>query len=114
RAVRGAEENGLGGELPDAAAGADRLVVDADVGMALGVFREPLRIDRIGERRARAVDLVAAAARIRGGRSLSGQSRAGLARGRRLAATAGGEGGGHGEDGERAYVPCLAKDSGHV
>ena len=45
------------GELTDAAARADRLVVDLDVRVQLVVLGEPLRVDRGRERRAGAVDL---------------------------------------------------------
>ena len=62
RTVRGAEEDGAGGELADAAARADRLVVDLHVRMHLVVLVEPLRIDRVGERGAGAVDLSAVCA----------------------------------------------------
>jgi hypothetical protein len=57
RSVGGPEEDRLVRELPDAPSRADRLVVDRHVGMELVVFGEPLRIDRVGERRAGAVDL---------------------------------------------------------
>src|SRR5262245_2568825 len=51
RRIGGAESDGAGLDLLDAAAGADRLVVETDTGLLL-VRVGPLRIDRIGERRA--------------------------------------------------------------
>jgi hypothetical protein len=57
-----AEENRAVRQLPNPAAGADRLVVDADVRMKLRVLREPLGVDRIRKRGARAIDLCAARA----------------------------------------------------
>ena len=51
RPVGGAEIDGLFRQLSDAAARADRLVVDFDPG-ALSVVGEPLRINGIRERRA--------------------------------------------------------------
>src|SRR5207247_11360850 len=68
RTVRGAEKYGLVGDLLDAAARPDRLVVDANVRVQLVVLAEPLRIDRIGECGAGAVDLQ----RLRGGRGTIG------------------------------------------
>src|SRR5262249_4591000 len=56
RAVGGAEVDRARGHLLDAAAAADRLVVEADLGIHLGVLIEPLRVDRVWERRAGAVD----------------------------------------------------------
>ena len=49
RAVGGAEVHGALGELADAAAGADGLIVDLDAGL-LVVGVEPLGVDRIRER----------------------------------------------------------------
>src|SRR5262249_30280739 len=54
--VRGAEVDSPFEYLADAAAAADRLVVDLYVGLALVELVEPLRVDRVGERRAGAVD----------------------------------------------------------
>ena len=51
RRVGGAEGDGLGLDLLDAAAGADRLVVQADAGLLL-VGVGPLGVDRVGEGRA--------------------------------------------------------------
>ena len=56
RHVGGAEGHGLGLDLLDAAARADRLVVQPDAGLFL-VGVGPFRIDRIGERRAGAGDV---------------------------------------------------------
>ena len=49
RPVGRAEEHRLVGELTDAAARADRLVVDLDVRVDLVVLGEPLRVDRVRE-----------------------------------------------------------------
>ncbi len=57
RAVGGAEEHRLVGQLADAGAGTERLVVDQDARLELGVLGEPLRIDRRREGGAGAVDL---------------------------------------------------------
>ena len=57
RAVGRAEEHGLVDQLLDAAARADRLVVDADVRVQLVVLGKPLRIDRVREGGAGTVDL---------------------------------------------------------
>ncbi len=57
RAVGGAEEDRTGAELADAAARADGLIVDLHVRVQLVVVAEPLRIDRVGERCPRSVDL---------------------------------------------------------
>ncbi len=56
-AGRGAEEDRAGAELADAAARADGLIVDPHVRMQLAILAEPLRVDGVGKRRARAVDL---------------------------------------------------------
>jgi hypothetical protein len=56
RRVRGAERHGLVLNLLDAAAGADRLVVEADVGLFLVGVR-PLGVDRVGEGGAGAGDV---------------------------------------------------------
>src|SRR5439155_2894770 len=55
--VRRAEIDGARQKLPDATAGANRLIVDLNIRVELMVFVEPLRVDRIGEGGARAVDL---------------------------------------------------------
>jgi hypothetical protein len=57
RTIRRAEENRSLGQLSDARTGAERLIVDFDVRAQFVEFSEPFRVDRIGERRARAVDL---------------------------------------------------------
>ena len=57
RPVARAEEDRLARQLLDAAARADRLVVDLDVGVDLVVLGEPLRVDRVREGGAGAVDL---------------------------------------------------------
>src|SRR5512138_355798 len=49
--IASAEVDSLLGELPNAAARADRLIVDFDAGLR-GVVGEPFRIDGIWERRA--------------------------------------------------------------
>jgi hypothetical protein len=70
--VGGAEIHGAFSELPDAASGPDRLVVDANAGLSV-VGIEPLGVDRIGEGRS--------GARERGSRRRwSGSSVIGLAR----------------------------------
>jgi hypothetical protein len=51
RSVGGAEGHGAGDDLLDAAAGADRLIVQADAGVLL-IGVSPFGIDRIGEGRA--------------------------------------------------------------
>ena len=89
--VGGAEEDRLVGELADAAARADRLVVDPDVGTDLVVLREPLRVDGVRERGARAVDLPRSG-RGTGGR-FAGRQRRGLTLGRPAARTGGGQAG---------------------
>ena len=65
RLIGRAEEDGPARQLADAGAGSERLIVDADVRVQLVVLGEPLRVDRIRERRAGAVDLGAAAGRCR-------------------------------------------------
>ncbi len=55
--ICGAEEDRLGRDLTNAAARTDRLIVDLYGRMRLVVLVEPLRVDRIRERRARSVDL---------------------------------------------------------
>src|SRR4051794_1196958 len=50
-AVGRAKKDGLIGDLPDAAARPDRLIVDLDVWLQFVVLGEPLRVDRVGERR---------------------------------------------------------------
>ena len=57
RPVRGAEVDGLLGDLLDAAAAADRLIVEAHGRIDLDVLVEPLRIDRVRESRPGAVEL---------------------------------------------------------
>ena len=59
RHVGGAERHGLGLDLLDAAARADRLVVEADAGLLLVGIR-PFRVDRIRERRAGSRDVASA------------------------------------------------------
>ena len=54
--VAGAEVDGLSGDLLDAAAAADRLVVELDGRVDLGVLAEPLGVERVGEGGAGAVD----------------------------------------------------------
>ncbi len=61
RRIRGAEEHRAAAQLPDAAAGSDRLVIDPDLRVQPFVFGKPLRIERIGKRGAGAVDLPPAA-----------------------------------------------------
>ena len=56
RRVGGAEGHGLGLDLLDAAARADRLIVQADAGLLL-IGVGPLGVDRIGEGRAGAGDV---------------------------------------------------------
>src|SRR5439155_8139104 len=56
RPIGGAEIDGAVGHLPDAAAAADRLIVDLHLGITLVELVEPLRVDRIGERGPRTVD----------------------------------------------------------
>jgi hypothetical protein len=56
RSVGGAEGHGLGLDLLDAAAGADRLIVETNASLFLIRIR-PLGIDRIGEGRPRPGDL---------------------------------------------------------
>ena len=56
RCVAGPEVDGPLGDLLDAAAGSDRLVVDLDVRVELVVLAEPLGIERKRERRPRAID----------------------------------------------------------
>mgnify|MGYP003694201739 CR=1 FL=1 len=53
----GAEIDRLLGDLLDAAAAPDRLIVEARTRVDLGVEAEPLRVHRIRERRAGAVQL---------------------------------------------------------
>ena len=57
RRIGGAEEDEQVGELPDAAARANRLIVDPEVGLRLRVFGEPGGVDRIRKRGAGAGDL---------------------------------------------------------
>jgi hypothetical protein len=52
------EKHGLVADLADAAAGSDRLVVDLHLRVLLVVLVEPLRVDRVREGRAGAVDLL--------------------------------------------------------
>src|SRR3954454_9857837 len=89
RGVGGAEVDGAGGELGDAAAGADRLVVD---GRALGVLEagRPFAVDGGREGRARAVDRPA----LLGG--LGGRVRRAGAAGAAVVGAAGGEAEGEG------------------
>ena len=56
RAVGSAEIDGAFGDLLDARAGANGLIVDLGVTVSLVVFVEPFRIDGIGESSARAVN----------------------------------------------------------
>jgi hypothetical protein len=56
RGVAGAEVDGPLGDLTDAAAGADRLVVQLDGRILLRELRHPLRIEGIGKGRSGAVD----------------------------------------------------------
>ena len=67
RRVGGAEVDGLGLDLLDAAARADRLVVQADAGLLLVGVR-PLGVDRVGEGRAGAGNVGGARGRDKGGR----------------------------------------------
>src|SRR5262249_41742448 len=55
--VTRAEENGLRRHLPNPGAGSDAVVVDLNVRMELVVLRKPLLVDRLGEGRARTLDL---------------------------------------------------------
>ena len=69
--VGGSEVDRAGRDLADAAARADRLVVEIDVRVDLGVFGEPLGIDWVWEGGAGAVDQE----NLGGGRCMARQSR---------------------------------------
>ena len=58
--VGGAEVDRTLGDLADAAAGADGLIVDLHARVLLAVFAEPLGVDGIREGRACAVDILCA------------------------------------------------------
>ena len=55
-AIGSAEINGAGLQLADAAAGADGLIIDLNIGMCGVVNVEPFGIDGIGERGAGGVE----------------------------------------------------------
>jgi len=59
-AVGGTEVDRTLGDLTDAAAGADGLIIDLDVGILLAVFAEPFGVDRVGEGRPCSVDVLCA------------------------------------------------------
>lgn len=56
RAIGGAEIDGAIGDLLDARAGTDGLIIELNLGVFLVVLGEPFRIDGIGERGACTVD----------------------------------------------------------
>src|ERR1700741_5457800 len=70
--VGSAERDGLVLDLLDAAAGTDRLIVQADAGLFLIGVR-PLGVDRVGKRRARAGDVGGAGGGRKGSRHKAGR-----------------------------------------